>query len=225
MRRPSRLELMSFADGELDDARAAEIERWLEGDAQAQAFIESLEVLGGVVRGEVAVRLEQSGGAPFDAADAIMAAIDAEPASLPEPAAAPALRRVPALAPAPPDSLQIPPAASHPAGIIPLPSRASRRNPGAGTGLLLATFAAAAGLLLWLNRGAEPAPRMATTEPDAMLVASATLPSEDEPSRGDGTAVDTVDFGQHLGAIFYVAGSTRASTTTVVWISDDEDSP
>ena len=63
------LKLMAFADGELEGEELAEVEKWLEEDAEAVLFANDLAELGAYV--------QQGHEAPdFDVADAIMAKLE-----------------------------------------------------------------------------------------------------------------------------------------------------
>jgi hypothetical protein len=56
-----------------------------------------------------------------------------------------------------------------------------------------------------------------------MFVAATEMRANPEPE-GAGVEVDTVDFGAKVGTIFFQR-SDAASSTTVVWIKDEEARP
>jgi hypothetical protein len=200
---PTDLELMLHADGELDAARRAEVEAWLasaddgEGTASperraAHAKLAALGLVSGVVR-ESALAASASAGADGIAA-AVMGRLDA---------------RKPA-------------------------NDTARRT----YVLAAATFvAAAAAVLLWIqpfpfsgggpvaHRGSAPAPGLTAVDafepdmPNTETEAEAEHPGD--VSVEHAVEVSAVDFGGRTGAVLYVPGETSASSTTVVWLSDD----
>jgi anti-sigma factor RsiW len=196
---PTDLELMLYADGELDADRIAAVEACLERDAAARAKLAALDLVSGMVRERA------DGHAAFAVADAVMARIAAEP-----PAPGPSV--VGLLGPAQTGGV---------AGKVPRPAS----NDNARGLYLVAAFvvAAAAVVMLWrapLRGGHGPLGRGVVEDEMA-----ATSPSEAAKHEGEmehGVEVSSVDFGSANGAIFYVP-TGASSTTTVVWLSDDED--
>jgi negative regulator of sigma E activity len=71
MSRPTALELMAYFDGELDEARAAEVAAFLAQDEGGAETLTQLTTLGDHVRGATVGR-----GAEVDVADDVMAAIE-----------------------------------------------------------------------------------------------------------------------------------------------------
>lgn len=74
------LELMAFADGELEPAEHERVAASLAGDAEARAFLAQLGPLGAALRDAWEARLDTS---PLDVAGAVMTRLDAEPAAPP----------------------------------------------------------------------------------------------------------------------------------------------
>ncbi|MCU0683917.1 MAG: hypothetical protein MUF34_17025 [Polyangiaceae bacterium] len=76
MKTPTPLELMSFYDGELDEARSREVRAWLANGAnggEGAVLVENFRTLGRHVR-----KAAPPPALPFDLSDRIMAALDAE---------------------------------------------------------------------------------------------------------------------------------------------------
>jgi anti-sigma factor RsiW len=131
-------------------------------------------------------------------ADAVMARIDAE-ANAPQPA---------------------PVQAGAPAAQAPR----SAANDNARGLYLVAAFvvAAAAVVMLWRSpiRGGHAVARGVVE--DEMVATSPVDPQTHEADVEHGVEVSSIDFGSANGAVFYVPNGP-ASTTTVVWLADDED--
>lgn len=187
-------DLMSYADGELDPGREAEVEAQLRQDPHASAVVATVFEMGELVR-EVAEARARDAGAD-DIASWVMARIEQEKAG---------------------NVVVLRPASSG----EPAPTRVVSIWPMAVGGL---AAAAAVALLVWRFAGVDlvqPAPGQAvapSTNPE-LVVASAPLPAVDyDPEPG--VSVDVVDFGARTGTIFYVPSDT--GTTTVVWLTDDE---
>jgi hypothetical protein len=97
--------------------------------------------------------------------------------------------------------------------------------------------AAAAAMMIWGRMGAEPTQSADVSTPSVTKEAPAepapaeqpkppAEPSEPQAAESEpehGVEVAAVDFGAHMGTIFYVpTGATASSsTTTVVWVDDD----
>lgn len=201
MNRPTRIELMAFADGEVAPPRALEIERWLAEHPDDRRFVEQLAGLGHLVR-EVTPR----GKAP-DLTDSIFAAIEREAPVR----SGPRLVRSAAQTPLPIDP--------------PRPSLLSRlRVPSS-----ILVLAAAAALLLWWRSAptsdplllASASPTEAPSGSD--MIASASAMGDDDVVNDDGSTINAIEFGAQSGAIFYVRGAAHASA--VVWIDDNDSSP
>jgi anti-sigma factor RsiW len=189
---PTDLELMLYADGELDGERLAEVEAHVAGDRTARRKLLGLGMAAGLVR----ERALQPSPLADGLADSIMAAIDAEPAATQQVAEVVALPRRSRSA------------------------RASNDNARGFMVLAVAAMAAAAGLLFWGRTPAPPVAGMVPR--DAPTALTVQVPLEPEGDVQHGVEVAAVDFGARTGAVFYVpTGLTASSTTTVVWLSDD----
>jgi anti-sigma factor RsiW len=70
------IELMQYADGELDAAARARVEALLQANEEARGVVEAIGTLGVVVREGASERIERSAAA-YDVADGVMAAIAA----------------------------------------------------------------------------------------------------------------------------------------------------
>jgi hypothetical protein len=202
---PSDLDLMRYADGELDGEERAAVEAYLARAAAGKAKVAALGLVSSIVR-------EQALGASRKAdgiADAVMAKIAAEGAAAKE---------------TPPPK---------PAAILSAPrafkaqasrDKAANDNSRKIFALAAVAFAAAAGLMIWS--------RMDALTPQAGYGPGATStmsPSTSESAvNGEndlGVEVAAIDFGARMGTIFYVPTEEAASnvTTTVVWLNDDDD--
>ncbi len=221
MKQPSPVELMAFADGELDEPRASEVAGWLAEQPAEGARHERRQTLHRLTA--EAARVGFAAPASFDVSDAIMAAIAAgvtgdEAANDQVPAASetPPVRRAPAeVTPLPPPR-------------APSPSFAARRaasRPLMVFGALVAV--AAASLLWWRTSGSAPVANVPADGPSqatATAMVASVLPADDDVVIGDdGAAVTSVDFGDQSGAIFYVPGTSSASA--VVWVDDNDATP
>lgn len=238
MNEPTDLELMMYADGELDPARAAEVARFLGENPSAGAGdkLFGLSVLSAHVQAE-ADRAATAGRAD-DIVAGVLAAIRAEQdEATGEPAAAKTngharVAEVLALS-----------AAKKATGAKAAPTSApANDNARLIFGLAGVAAAAAIALGIWGN-GANPtkAPesvgdRVAmvgeTPEPALSPEGGAEKPiaaqiesnKKAKPSVQDDTpavAVAAVDFGTKTGAVYYVPSDSPGSTTTVVWVTDE----
>ncbi|AKT43363.1 anti-sigma factor family protein [Chondromyces crocatus] len=229
--RPTDLELMLYADGELDEARALEVESHLRHDARARAKLTAMDVVG------TAVRKQASALPPIELADLIMARVQKEGAG---DAVSVSRETKPSDEPEAGDGLK---ESGKSAAERPIPRRDARlmqarakssqqaANDNARTifGLAAIAVAAAAGFMIWGRLDSElpqlaTAPPLTTTTETASSVGvlvprAAELDEEGEPS----VEIAAVDFGARMGTIFYVAtGPSEASpTTAVVWLSDE----
>ena len=196
--RPTDLELMLYADGELEGERLAAVEARLAQDPGTRNKLLGLGAVGGLLREQALT----STASADDLADRIMASIEAEPARV-----AP---RLPS---------NVVPMAGRARRLV--THRLINSNPRAGLLAVAAVaVAAAAGLLFW-GRTVPPADSpVAGLEAPAPLTVQA--PLEPEGDVRHGVEVAAVDFGARTGAVFYVpTGLSASSTTTVVWLSDD----
>lgn len=187
--KPSNLELMQYADGELEPARASQIDKWLAGDAQGRAAVATIQHLGALVCHHADLQAQQAGADGI--VDAVMDKLQAEP----------------------------------PPNVVPLQRTRSVKRTVQYVGMGVGVLAAAAALVLAVGRVLpEPKPITATAPsfsvppPERLLVAEASrVDREVQPA----VLVDAVDFGSLTGTVFYVP-TDQGSTTTVVWLSDDE---
>lgn len=218
---PSDLELMAYFDGELEEPRKSAVAAFLGESAQARNKLAGLSITSGVVRSRP---LDLS--AADDIADLVMAKIAADPAeSAPTPPAKVVPLRTAAATPA-----RLPPA------------KPANDNVRRILGVAALAVAAAAALTLWGRQNTGPG-GPATQAPVALSAPSSASPSPDRPAASTpapatdatsvaasaetdaehGVEVAAVNFGAHMGSIFYVpSGSIEANrTTTVVWLADD----
>ena len=201
MKAPTQLELMAFADGELDDDRAEEVAAWVAGHPEDARIVRAIGDVGAVVA-NVAGRKVGT-----DVADDVLAAIDrieaAERNAIIASTPPPPTSRIRTLRPAP---------ASGPV------SARSQRVGRVGAAIMAVALAAAAAAVVIYRGRAERAP---LAGPIASIEKS---PASNVPATSDdavhGTDVDAVDFGAHQGAIFYVPGQANTSTV-VVWIAEE----
>jgi hypothetical protein len=206
---PSDLELMLYADGELDEERRFAVEAYLDRSTPGTAKLSALNLVSGIVR-------EQSLGSAAGAdgiADAVMAKLTANGAG-----AAATIPTKPSSIKAMAGATRAKPANDNSRGIYALAALA---------------VAAAAGLMLWgrMDTGSPASERPVAVAPATPEQLPAPVPSaraaEATPSSDvedeHGVEVAAVDFGARMGTIFYVSTGAAASnaTTTVVWLNDD----
>lgn len=209
-RRPSDMDLMLYFDGELEDSRRAEIEAYLDSDAGARSKMSGLRVTSEVVRAQA---LSSARGG--DIADLVMAKIEA--------------------------GAVVPPASNgasvEPAELVKTakvrPTKAANDNSRGIFTLAAIAVAAAAAMMVWGRTGSEPVhsadntPKIAEVAPTLEQAPPAPAPAPQvEASDTDvehGVEVAAVDFGSHMGTIFYVPTGAAASNamTTVVWVDDE----
>ena len=197
--RPTDLELMAYADGELDDPRRAQVEAFLAVSPDAQAKLAGLRVVGDVVR-ELA-REPASGAADVDLTDAILAHVERE--------ALPARKRLPRV------EVGAPPPRSR---------RSANDNAFRIFSFAAAAVAVAAGVMIWART--EPAaPLVALGVPSRAVsigAAPGPMPSHAaaayEAEAEVGASIAAVDFGSNTGSIFYVPAGL--AMTTVVWVAE-----
>ena len=221
--RPTDMELMLYVDGELDEARRAEIEAHLAQSESGRRKVAALRIGSGMVREHSLASAKD-----FDIASAVMAKIDAIAVDLPA-------ENLPA---------KSPPAKKESAGadVIALRDRrpaAADRSKAANDNsrgiftLAAIAVAAAAGLMIWGQMGASPgrsadsAPVTAQEAPAIPAPAEKPVAPPTEAASADseeehGVEVAAVDFGAHMGTIFYVpTDAVAGATTTVVWVDDE----
>ena len=214
---PSDLELMLYADGELEGDRFAAVEAFLARDAGSRRKLSSLGLVAGLVREQAVASASPADGI----ADALMAqiAMEAGTNGVVHATSAP-LREV--VAPTPVKLAPVAPRAAKPAN----------DNSRGIFALAAAAIAAAAALMIWAR--ADVAPEVAenlsprpTTEARPIGVAPSAPVKGVEPAvevdDEHGVEVAAVDFGARMGSIFYVPTGSAASnaTTTVVWLNDE----
>jgi len=201
---PTDLELMLFADGELEARRRAEVEAWIARDARARAKLSSLHVVAEAVR-------ESASGAPSPSvADGVMHLVSmgetpprtlasVEPSRPPRRTVKRAMVAVTALA----------------AAAVVLASLGERGvAPPVAMGKRHGSDAAATSV-------PQTAPVVAMGDPPGVSQAPPGEARQD-PSREHGVEVWSVEFGSRSGAVFYVPSDTSPTdTTTVVWLSQD----
>jgi hypothetical protein len=215
---PSDLELMLYADGELDEDRRPAVEAYLARGTTGATKLGALHLVSGIVR-------EQSLGAagPADGiADAVMAKLTANgagAASKPTPITMGL------------QATSIPGPRSGPSATGAPRTKAANDNARGIFALASIAVAAAAALMIW---GRMDASTQAPQGPVAAMNATPEqLPAPPAPAKiaeptpdveGEhGVEVAAVDFGARMGSIFYVPSGAAASnaTTTVVWLNDD----
>ena len=209
--KPTDLELMLYADGELDGDRIAAVEAFLARDASAQKKLRALDVAASAVR----ERADEIASSADGIADLVMASLASE-------AKGETANEAPVLT----KRSDAPKA------------RAANDNARGIWAIVAIAVAAAAAFALW-TRGSTPD---VATSPTARRVSQhAASGVAKAPKAGDsgskagasareapsvdaqpGVEVSAVDFGAHVGALFYVPTGPEASEmTTVVWLSDD----
>ena len=224
---PSDLELMMYFDGELDEPRRSEVESYVGADLGARGKLSGLRITSALVQRQTA-----SLTAADDIADLVMAKLAANgTAAHPVPPA-------PVIAPAAP--IQAPQLLPQP---LPAPARPAANDNGRRifVGLTALVAAAAAALAIWSRQPAGPSAQAPgtvhsapATPPSPHAVEAKPVPAAPEheidaavvspEAEGEhGVEVAAVNFGAHMGSIFYVpSGSIEAKrTTTVVWLADD----
>ena len=207
--RPTDLELMAYFDGELEEPRRSAVEAFLSADLGAQNKVAGLRITSGILQSRAEALSDADG-----IADLVMAKISAE-----------------AMAPAREANVLPFPVMATPKTSAPANDNARRIF--AALGVL--AVAAAAAFALW-GRSSAPAldpvrsaPVAAATPPSTLPTPTAADPEIDaasvnaEADTEHGVEVAAVNFGAHMGSIFYVpSGSIEAKrTTTVVWLADD----
>ena len=230
---PTDLELMLYFDGELEEPRKSAVAAFIAADLGAQNKLAGLQITSGFLQAH-AHDLAPEG----DIAALVLAKIEAEtPAEKPAPTTAQGAK-----------ILQFPGTPAHRAAATstnraPAPLRQRPANDYARriVGVAALAVAAAAALAIWgktttgSGAGPQTGPVAVTTPSSAPSPqASPGSPSSTQPQvdvasvapEGDvehGVEVAAVNFGAHMGSIFYVpSGSIEANhTTTVVWLADD----
>lgn len=215
---PSDLELMLFADGELEGERLAEVEAFVARNADARHKLSSLGLVSELVR----ERAVASASPADDIADMLMAQIAAEAGTN---------GVIHAIA-APPREVAAPAKLAPVAALAPRAAKPANDNARGIFALAAAAIAAAAALMIW-GRTADLRPDVASNSPTVQIEARPVVVAPPAPIKiveptadtdGEhGVEVAAVDFGARMGSIFYVPTGSAASnaTTTVVWLNDE----
>jgi anti-sigma factor RsiW len=211
---PTDLELMLYVDGELDEARHRQVEAYMFHDPSSRAKVAGLDIVAGVLREGALLRSLADG-----IADAVMVNIERGPAD-----------GVGGENDAAPRALPTSALAAQQGTWGPFRRRPANDNTRRVVALAAIAVAAAAVMMIWGRMEAEPAPSASTTTAPTEVVATPSSPALDPAvaasSDGEdehGVEVAAVDFGAHMGTIFYVPQGSAGSSpmTTVVWLSDD----
>jgi negative regulator of sigma E activity len=201
MKTPTPIELMAFYDGELDEPRAREVRAWLAANGEGAALVDNFRALGRHVR-----KAAPSPAPPIDLGDRIFAALDAEPSG-------PRVKSQPAPSPRLAPVLTLRPAAPEPAAEprrLPAARRALGWAPLGATGM---AFAAAAAFILWwspVGLGPRATSNVGPSKPTTLGITA------------HGTDVNTVDFGERMGSLYFVSNDSQS--TPVLWLDDDDES-
>lgn len=214
--RPTDMELMLYVDGELDEERIADVEAFIEESDGARRKVAALRLASGMVH-EHTMAVSK----PIDIASAVMAKIEAGAADPPMKNGAGA------------DVIDILDGRAAKVERVAPRSKAANDNSRGIFMLAAVAVAAAAGMMIWGRMGAEQsrptvsAPVMTQEAAPQAPAEPAKKAAEAEPAAQDGDTehgveVAAVDFGAHMGTIFYVpTDATAGVTTTVVWVDDD----
>jgi anti-sigma factor RsiW len=219
---PTDLELMLYADGELDEARHRQVEEYVLHDPRCRAKVAALVTAADMVRDSALASSAADG-----IADGVMAKI------LEGQAGAARVDGVGAARP-----LAAPPSGEPPRARARLQGSPANDNARGIFALTALAVAAAAALMVWGKMGVEtPTAELTAQAPSALLAPPPAAPSASlaapakEPDAAPsfegevepGVEIAAVDFGARMGTIFYVPQEAVASgpTTTVVWLSDD----
>ena len=190
---PTDLELMLYADGELEGDRIPAVQAWLDGDGDARNKLASLGMVSDLVRSQAD---EASAGAD-DIADAVMRKIES------------------------PITSEVTPEVTLPE-VVARPKPPANDNARSFYVIAAFVVAAAAAVLLWARPPAAPTAQLVVPPPAATAPVDKGAAPEPEADVEHGVEVASVDFGARMGAVFYVpTGTSASSTTTVVWLSDD----
>lgn len=215
---PSDLELMLFADGELEGERFAVVEGFVARNADAHRKLSSLGLVSELVRERAVASASPADGI----ADALMAQIAAEAGTY---------GVVHAIA-TPPREVAAPVKLAPVAAIASRATKPANDNSRGIFALAAVAVAAAAALMIW-GRAADLHPEVASSQPTAQTEVRPVVVAPPAPIKIVEPAADTdgehgvevaaVDFGARMGSIFYVPTGSAASnaTTTVVWLNDE----
>jgi hypothetical protein len=198
----SDLELMAYHDGELDDARAREVEDFLADDSlaadDARAKLAGLALVGAMMREQI------DGDARADAvADEVMAALDGDIDAK--------LGKRPKLDGAPP--------ANDNAGRLYMLAVAAA----AVAAGLFVWGKTAPDETVALDRTGPTSIAIEAPPPAPSIDGERASASSDE-DEALGVEIAAVDFGSQSGSVFYVPGGARGATA-VVWVTDMGEQP
>lgn len=233
---PSDMELMLYFDGELEEPRKSEVAAFINADLRSQNKLAGLRITSALVEAqaqEIAAGPRKGRSPADDIADIVLAKIQAEGPIARTTASPPEAKIIP-----------FPVRSTSKSSGSPTPTKVPARSRPANDyarriiGVAALAVAAAAALAIWGKQAAGPgAPsggQVAQTSPSsAPSPAASPAPTTAQPQvevaavpEGEeehGVEVASVNFGAHMGSIFYVpSGSIEANrTTTVVWLADD----
>jgi anti-sigma factor RsiW len=220
---PSDVELMMYHDGELEEPRRSEVAAFVGSNSRARNKVTGLRLASALVQEQA-----QALSAADDIADLVMAKIGATSGSP---------SRANGMSAAEPQPLPLAPIVAAPRGAV---ANDNGRRILVGVTALVAV--AAAVLAVWSRQPSGPsdaptltpvAVQTAAQSPSTARTPPATPPStaseidaaalSPDTDSEHGVEVAAVNFGAHMGSIFYVpSGSVEANrTTTVVWLADD----
>ncbi|APR85206.1 Hypothetical protein A7982_10555 [Minicystis rosea] len=200
------IDLMLYADGELEGEERAAVEAYLARDRKARRKLLAMGIVSDVVRDRA---LDAAAPLAGDIADRVMGAIDAEAKVEP-----------------PKEVVLVTEASEKKVERAPRRRRPANDNM---RGLWMAAAvaaAAAAGLLLWGRSATQGTGTVASSHAPVPAITAPTASDDkhDGPKvdadDDHGVEVAAVDFGAQTGTVFYVPSGTSASMTTVVWLSD-----
>jgi hypothetical protein len=237
---PSDLELMMFADGELEEPKRADVGAFLASSKDARLKLKAMGIVGDFVKKD-AERVATAFRAD-DIAASVMRAIE-EAADAPEDGAAKVAGTGAAAKVVRLDTSKAAVSRSTAAAVTSRSateaskkvSREGSANDNSRLIYALAGLAAAAAVALGVwSRGPGPAPlppdRMAKANTDVPAdTAIAPPPSTDqavaktiEADKSPGVEVARVNWGENKpGAVYYVPSENRGETTTVVWLASE----
>jgi len=230
---PTDVELMSWFDGELEEARSAEVAQWAQQDERARDKLAGLQAIGDLLR-EDAEADNRADGIASEVMDRVRADDGQQQSTA--------------------DVVPFPEPAEHDPERVELqdtklPRRKAGNDNARSIFALTAVAAAVAlGLFFWGRNGPETAPVAEQGSPNSATEAvAATAAVAQGPTLADNSVpaasntdleaddgalaaaeisaveVAEVDFGAHSGSVFYVStGAGEADeTTAVVWVTDD----
>ena len=178
------LKLMAYADGELEGAERAEVERWLATDMNSVRFANEIAGLGDLVKTGHEDSADAKAVASFDIADAVMAAVKAD-----KPAAKAESTK-----------------ASKPAAVVSLDAARARSNKNLKVGGMVAAALALAASVFVMTRNKEE------EAPIARAPVQAVQPSPNA-SAEPGVDVDLVETAGDSVRVFYLSNESSPTTS------------